>query len=133
MHIDIVYLVRQALLESGCDELMLGDFDGHSTISLDFEDRPSLLISSVEGNIWVWSQLGEDLGNLLQYKAGALLEKMMEGCSFSMTGQLQLSSNAGFIELRGMLHPDSLASGSHLAEALNAFFAQQEDYLRIIR
>lgn len=133
MNIDIVFLLREALTESGCDESMLNDFDGHSTISLDFEDRPSLLISMIDENVWIWTRLCEDSGNILQYRASALLEKIMEGYHFSMTGQLQLNQNEGFLELRGMLHTDYLINGSRLAEALSHFFAQQQDYLEIIR
>lgn len=133
MYIDIVSLVRKALLESGVDESMLGDFDGHSTISLDFENYPSLLISMIDDNIWIWSKLCEASDSILQHKASLLLEKVMGGCLFSMTGQLQLSVNDGFIELKGMVHPGYLDDSSKLAEAMDEFFVQQEEYLGVIR
>lgn len=133
MYIDVATLVREALVESGCDESIMGDFDGHSTISLDFDEYPSLLISAIDERIWLWSRICEDSGNILQYKGVDILDKILKGCSFSMTGQLQISTNDDFIELRGLVHPSYLESSTRLAEAMDEFFVLQEDFLEIIR
>lgn len=133
MYFDVATLVREALLESGCDESIMGDFDGHSTISLDFDGYPSLLISTVDEKVWIWSRICEDAGNILQFKGADLLEIIMKGCSFSMTGQLQLVVNDGFIELRGIVHPGYLDSSSRLAKAMDEFFVLQEEFLEIMR
>lgn len=133
MYTDIVSLIRGALLENGCDESILGDFDGHSTISLDFQNYPSLLISLDDNYVWIWSRLCEASDSIMQYKASAILEKMMEGCHFSITGQLQIFTNEGYIELKGLVHPNFLESSSRFAEALDEFFIQQEAILGIIR
>lgn len=133
MYIDIVSLVRNALLESGCDESLLGDFDAHSTISLDFDNYPSMLISITDDNVWIWSKLCEANDAILRHKAPVLLEKMMSGCLFCMAGQLQMQVSEGYIELRGLVHPDYLESSKGLADAMDEFFAQQEEFLSLIR
>ncbi len=133
MYIDIVTLVRDALLHSGVDESILTDFDGHSTIALDFENYPSLLISNVDGQIWIWSQLCDNTPGLLQHNAAQIQEKIMEGCQFAMTGQLQLTINSDTIELKGLVHPDYLTSGLRFADAMDEFFQQQETLLGVIR
>ncbi|WP_067700227.1 hypothetical protein [Erwinia sp. ErVv1] len=133
MYTDIVSLIRGALLENGCDESLLGDFDSHSTISLDFEKHPSMFISVDDNYVWIWSRLCEVSDSIMQYKASALLEKMIEGCQFSITGQLHISLNEGYIELKGMVHPNFLENSSRFAEALDEFFTQQEAFLGIIR
>ncbi|MGK2888122.1 MAG: hypothetical protein ACSLEN_00295 [Candidatus Malihini olakiniferum] len=70
MYIDIVTLVRDALLHIGVvDKSIMSDFDGHSTIALDFDNYPSLLISNVDEQIWIWSQLCDNTPGLLQHKA----------------------------------------------------------------
>lgn len=133
MNIDIVSLVREALVESGCDESLLDDFDAHSTISLDFEKSPSLLISMVDDNVWIWSKICEAHETILRHSASTILEKIMGGCRFSMTGQLQLTQNDGYLELRGMVHPDYLESSQRFADALDEFFSHQEDFLGLMR
>ena len=133
MNIDIVSLVRLALVESGCDESLLGDFDAHSTISLDFENSPSLLISMVDDNVWIWSKICEAHETILRNNASAILEKIMGGCQFSITEQLQLTENEGYLELRGLVHPGYLESSQRFADALDEFFSHQEDFLRLIR
>lgn len=133
MYIDIVTLVRDALLHSGVDESILSDFDGHSTIALDFENYPSLLISNVDGQIWIWSQLSENTPGLLQHKSAQIQEKIMEGCHFARTGQLQIAINNDTIELKGLVHPDYLTDGTRFADAMDEFFQLQEAFLGVIR
>jgi len=58
---------------------------------------------------------------------------MTEGCHFSITGQLQISINEGYIELKGMVHPKFLENSTSFAEAMNEFFTLQEAFLGIIR
>ncbi|MGL9735332.1 MAG: hypothetical protein ACR5LF_05650 [Symbiopectobacterium sp.] len=79
MYVDIVKLVRDALLHSGMYESILNDFDGHSTIALYFENYHSLLISNVDGQIWIWSQLSENTPGLLQHKSAKIQEKLWKG------------------------------------------------------
>lgn len=133
MNIDIASLVRVALIESGCDESLLGDFDAHSTISLDFENSPSLLISMVDDNVWIWSKMFEAHETYLHHRAGVILEKVMSGCQFSITGQLQVKQNDGYLELLGMVHPSYLESSARFADALDEFFRHQEDFLGLMR
>lgn len=133
MNIDIASLVRAALTESGCDESLLGDFDAHSTISLDFDDSPSLLISMLDDNVWIWSKIAEASESILHHSASMILEKLMAGCQFTMTGQLQLTQQDGYLELRGMVAPGYLESSQRFAEALDEFFSHQEEFLGLIR
>ncbi|MBG6245649.1 type III secretion system chaperone SpaK [Candidatus Symbiopectobacterium sp. 'North America'] len=133
MYVDIVKLVRDALLYSGVDKFILSDFDGHSTIALDFENYPSLLISNVDEQIWIWSQLSENTPGLLQHKSAQIQEKIMEGCHFAMTGQLQIAINNDTIELKGLVHPYYLTDGACFADAMDEFFQLQEAFLGVIR
>lgn len=133
MYLDIVSLIRGALLESGVEESMLSEFDGYSTIALDFDNYPSLLISVIDERVWIWSNLCENTPGVLQQRLPIVMEKIMEGCNFSMTGQLQLAVNNGLIELKGMVHPDYLVSSSRFSDALEEFFHLQESYLGVMR
>lgn len=133
MYIDLVELVRGALVESGCDESLISDIDAHSTISLDFDDLPSIYINTIDENVWLWSRLIEYNGNILSINATALLEKIMQGCAHAITGQQQLVSNDGYLELRSMVQPDFLESSNRFAEALDEFFVLQESFLEVIR
>ncbi|MGL9751684.1 MAG: SPI-1 type III secretion system chaperone SpaK [Symbiopectobacterium sp.] len=118
---------------SGVYESIHSDFNGHSTITLDFENYPSLLISNVDGQIWIWSQLSENTPGLLQHKSAQIQEKIMEGCHFAMTGQLQIAINNDTIELKGLVHPDYLTDSASFADAMDEFFQLQEAFLEVIR
>jgi hypothetical protein len=133
MLVDIVSLVRDGLLKSGCDESQLGDFDGHSTISMDFDGYPSLLVNVVDEDVWIWSQICEDNGSFVANFSEVIMEHFIKGCSFSRTGQLQLNRNDGFIELRGIVHPSYLENGERFSEALQEFFNHQDELLQALR
>src|SRR5476651_758771 len=103
MYVDIAALVREALLESGCNPNLLDNFDSHSTIALDFNDLPSIYISLQDEDVWLWSRLTEHNDSLLEQKAAALLEELMLGAEFIRGEQFLLSKNEGYLELKALL------------------------------
>ncbi|AKG70908.1 hypothetical protein WN53_18250 [Serratia fonticola] len=133
MNVDIDVLVREALLEKGCDESMLSNFDGHTTIALEFTQRPSLLISTLDDNVWIWSRIAEDNNAVLTQRASELLFALMEGCEFTPSGQLQLSVDEGYILLRGLVSPAFLESSQQFSAAMEEFFSLQENFLGIFQ
>ncbi len=128
MNIDIAQLLRDALTEYGCERHKLGDFDGHSTIVLEFKDHPDLLVSNINDDIWLWTALAEYHPQIVRQHSAALLEKLMQGCLFSVTGQLQMQNHENMLELRGLVHPDYLQTPQRFAEALNEFFVLSAEY-----
>ena len=126
--IDIAQLVRSALEESGCDPALLGELDSHSTIALDLHDLPSIHVSAQDGEVWLWSRVGEHNEAVLAQRAAQLLQDLMQGCHFARGGQLQLATNEGYLELKAMAHPDYLADGKRFSEALNGFFDALERF-----
>jgi len=132
MYIDIKQLVCDALMEQGCSDSLLQGIDGHSTIALEFNDRPDILISEMEGEVWLWSRIAEDNQLVIGQRSGELLYALMEGCSFTPGGQLQLAIDDNYILLRGLIDKDFLQSGKLLSAALEEFFNLQDNFLRII-
>ncbi|XBS70283.1 SPI-1 type III secretion system chaperone SpaK [Acerihabitans sp. KWT182] len=133
MYVDIAELVREALLESGCDPNLLDNFDSHSTIALDFNDLPSIYISSQEEDIWLWSRLAEYNDNLLEQRAPALLQELMRGAEFIRGEQFHLSQNEGYLELKALLKPMCLNNGQNFAVALSGFFERLERFVEVIQ
>ncbi|WP_258089431.1 InvB/SpaK family type III secretion system chaperone [Serratia liquefaciens] len=133
MNVDIESLVREALLEQGCDENMLGEFDGHTTIALEFTQRPALLISRLDDDIWIWSRIAEDNNSVLTQRASELLFALMDGCAFSANGQLQLATEDGYILLRGLVGTAYLQSSQQFSAALEEFFNLQDNFLGILQ
>lgn len=133
MNVDIKHLVREALLEQGCEESMLDEFDGHSTIALEFKERPALLISELDGSIWLWSRIAEDINSVLSQRASELLFALMEGCSFTPDGQLQLATDEGYVLLRGLVSENYLQNSQQFSVALEEFFNLQENFLGIMQ
>ncbi|CAK8743598.1 hypothetical protein SODG_006734 [Sodalis praecaptivus] len=86
MYVDIAALVREALLDSGCDPSLLGNFDSHSTIALDFNDMPSIYISSSDDDIWLWSRIAEYQDTILEQCSYNLLKELLEGAEYIRGG-----------------------------------------------
>lgn len=133
MYVDIATLVREALLDSGCDPSLLSNFDSHSTIALDFNDLPSIYISSQEEDIWLWSRIAEFNENTLAQRAPVLLNELMQGVEFIRGEQFQLSQNEGYLELKALLNPQCLTSGANFAVALSGFFERLERFVEVMQ
>lgn len=132
-NIDIAALLRGALRESGCDESLLNNFDGHSTIELECADMPSILISKNNSDIWLWSKIYEENSLVVQQKAADLLSLLMEECAFSTTEQLQLTMFEGHLVLKGIVKPDYLHDSKYFATALETFFERLNQFLDVLR
>lgn len=127
MNIDIAAVLRQSLLLSGVSEKLLEDFDGHSTISLDFEDDISICIDVIDEDVWIWNCVADESANLVSQRGALLLEKLMQGCAFARGGQLMLSTQDGEVVLKGMIHPEFLQIPERFIEALNEFYTSVKD------
>ncbi|WP_413735598.1 SPI-1 type III secretion system chaperone SpaK [Sodalis sp. RH21] len=133
MYVDIAALVREALLDSGCDPNLLDNFDSHSTIALDFNDLPSIYISSQEEDIWLWSRIAEYNENTLEQRAPALLGELMRSAEFIRGEQFLLAKNEGYLELKALLNPTCLTSGQNFAVALSGFFERLERFVEVMQ
>ncbi len=133
MHVDIATLVREALLDSGCDPNLLSNFDSHSTIALDFDDLPSIYVSSQDEDIWLWARIAEFNENILAQRAPVLLSELMQGVEFIRGEQFQLSQNEGYLELKALLNPQCLTSGQNFAVALSGFFERLERFVEVMQ
>ncbi|HEY0210483.1 SPI-1 type III secretion system chaperone SpaK [Acerihabitans sp.] len=132
MYVDIAALVREALLESGCDPNLLDNFDSHSTIALDFNDLPSIYISCQEEDIWLWSRVAEYNETALRQCAFSLLKEHMDGAAFIRGQQFSFNENEGHLEFKALLHPDCLQSAQKFAEALSGYFERLERIIEVM-
>lgn len=132
MNDDLVELVRSALRKNGCDERLLNNFDGNSTICLDFEEESSLLISQTEGYVVLWTQLQPHDPYILSQCASALLALVMAPCFHAVTGHLQLSENEGMTTLECYVKPASL-NAEDFSEALEEFYRQMKAFREALR
>lgn len=132
MHIDIALLVRDALAHSGCDKNLISDFDGHSTITLEFSDSLDINISIDDNCVWLWSPLCEVSSNLICQLSEKILNKLMEECLFTVTKQLQLVSRNQYINLAGVVAPAYLVDGASFSAALEEFFHLINNYSEML-
>ncbi|HGJ5855427.1 SPI-1 type III secretion system chaperone SpaK [Arsenophonus nasoniae] len=132
MHIDIALLVRDALVHSGCDKNLISDFDGHSTITLEFSNSLDINISIDDDYVWLWSPLCEEESNVIYQLSEKILKKLMEECQFTVTKQLQLISRNRYINLAGVVSPAYLADGAGFSAALEEFFHLINNYSEML-
>ncbi|WP_074011926.1 SPI-1 type III secretion system chaperone SpaK [Candidatus Sodalis sp. SoCistrobi] len=133
MYVDIAALVREALLDSGCDPSLLGSFDSHSTIALDFNDMPSIYISSSDDDIWLWSRIAEYQDPLLEQCSYGLLKELLEGAEYIRGGHFSLAENENYLELKALLLPWCLENKQNFASALSGFFERLERFTKALR
>lgn len=122
MNIDIAGLVRESLLENGCNESLLNDFDGHSTISLNFDNAPSILVSEYEGMIMLWSQLKEMNHHTLSQNAESLLGACMEPSQYSISQHVHLSEEDDMLLLKSVIKNSAL-NKSDFGHSLEEFYS----------
>ncbi|BAE75364.1 Surface presentation of antigens protein SpaK [Sodalis glossinidius str. 'morsitans'] len=133
MYVDIAALVREALLDSGCDPSLLGSFDSHSTIALDFNDMPSIYISSSDDDIWLWSRIADYQETLIEQCSYKLLKDLLEGAEYIRGGHFSLAENEGYLELKALLQPWCLENKQNFASALSGFFERLERFTKVLR
>lgn len=132
MYVDIAALVREALLESGCDPNLLDNFDSHSTIALDFNDLPSIYISVQDEDVWLWSRIAEYNDNAIEQRAAALLQEHTRGAEFIRGEQFLLAKNEGYLELKALLKPICLENAKNFAVALSGYFERLEQFVEVM-
>ncbi|WP_174889247.1 type III secretion chaperone [Candidatus Williamhamiltonella defendens] len=138
-NIDLADLVRKALISCGCNENLLQNFDAHSTIQLEFDEKTSIFISrDDEDEIWVWSSLmplltEPERETLLERSASLIKEKLEAECDFSATKKLELDNDEDAIHLKVKVDPDYLHDHEKFSNVLTGFFEEIETYSEMLR
>jgi hypothetical protein len=122
MSIDLPELVNAALLSLGCDPKLISELDGHSTITLDFDQLPSLLIARMDEQVWLWSRVAEYSEPVIAHKAADILSQLMLSDDSILGGHPNLCEGEGYLEMRAMVAPAYLEDGERFGEALSLFF-----------
>lgn len=130
--IDIAALVRESLRAGGCDASLLNNFDGHSTILLDFDDMPGILVSVVDRRVVLWSQLCDYNDHVLSQVAAQLLRLLMQPEKYSITGQLQLAIEENITVLKCVLE-ESCLNETLFGDALETFYLSLRRYCEVLR
>ncbi|MDR6352519.1 hypothetical protein [Pantoea sp. SORGH_AS_0659] len=129
---DLQVLVREALLAKGCPDELTHSFDAHSTIQLEFNDTTPVLISKVDDQIILWSQLCEHNPYTLSQRAGQIIELLLEPSAFSATNYLYLCEDDRSTVLRCLIKEDVLNTND-FGDAMEDFYTRLKQYLQVIR
>jgi len=132
MTLDLPKLVNEALQSLGCDPALIAELDGHSTITLDFDQLPSLLIAQMDEQIWLWSRIAEYSEAVVAHKASEILPELMRSDDSILGGHPSLCEGEGYLELRAILAPNYLESGERFGEALSFFFERLSAMTQLI-
>jgi len=133
MDIDLADLVRQALLANGCDASVLGNFDSHSTISLEFNTLPDMLLSLQNDQVLIWMRLCEHHLPHIERCAPALVTLLMEEAPYAITDQMQISDDDGYTVLKCWVKPAALQDIDAFSNVLEAFYIRAEQFLEALR
>ena len=131
--LDLATLLREALTLSGCTQEQIGQFDGHSTIELEFTGLPKVNLAVIDTGVWMWSPITPLTPTLRQQRAGAMLDFLLQGFSASRTEQLQLSEVDDVLELRVLLGDAAVADAAAFAAAIEAYIQRLDSLHEALR
>ena len=131
-NINIVLLVKDALVHLGCDPNVVGNIDDHSTISFDFDQNNSIYLSAEAHHVWLWSRIAEFNEQVVAMRGGDMLSHLMEPHVFLQTGHPALIVGEGYFEYKGLVHEDYLNDAPSFAAALQGFFDSMRTMTEIV-
>lgn len=133
-NVNIAELVRGALKQQGCDPSLLDNFDSHSTITLDFKDSPSILVSRDEDEqIWVWARIENVYESAYQQSLEKLSLQQQQGCDFTPSRQVQFYFHDNILEIKAHIREIYLESAEKFAQVLDGFFHILKEFNEAIR
>ena len=132
MNIDLVKTLKESLDILDCDPAIIDDIDHHSTIAMELEGLPSLLLSQLEQGVMLWCKVAEYHPQKLVSVASELIEPLTDCYEWSTNGQVQLLKSDNYFELRTMLNEKSVTSGQLLAQALVDFTHLLQYFQRVL-
>ncbi|MEY4922477.1 MAG: type secretion system chaperone SpaK [Pseudomonadota bacterium] len=121
IHNELSVLVRDALSKLGVPDLLLNDFDSHSTISIDLGEEKSINISVIDDRLFIWSfiLMSEEL---LIDNARSIMPVITTAIDYVETSHLTLGKcNDGF-ELKALINPLALAENK-FSQVINDFYS----------
>lgn len=131
--IELVKILKEALDYLGCDPAIVSDIDHHSTIELTFESSPTLLISFIDENVVMWTQLVPVNPNLLIQCAPQIIEPLVTEYEWAANAQLHLVAGDEWYELRAILNPDFMENGEKFGMALESFFELMQGFYKVLK
>lgn len=126
-------LVKDALLETGCDPALIQQLDQHATVQIELNDSPSLYIGKTEERVVIWSDLCDFHESIVRHSSEPLLQEIMRGFPYGLNQQIVLRESEGRLQLYSNISEEFLENGQRMSEAINAFFERQTRFLEIIR
>lgn len=130
---DLIKILKEALVFLGCDLSIVSDIDHHSTIELTFDDSPNLLLSFIEGNVVVWSQIVPTNLDLLVMCAPQIIEELIAEREWASNGQVQLVSGQDWFELRAVIDSEYMQNGEQFGIALESFFSVVQSFYKVMK
>lgn len=131
--IDLVKILKEALDYLGCQPSIISNIDHHSTIELTFEASPALLISFVDENVVLWSQLVPVNPNVLIQCAPNIIEPLIAEYEWAINSHLSLVAGNEAYELRAIINPEFLQSGERFGIALESFFEVMQGFYKVLK
>ncbi|MGS0743218.1 InvB/SpaK family type III secretion system chaperone [Glaciimonas sp. GG7] len=143
--VDIDVLVRDALLHIGCDAGVIGEFDGHSTIALEFHWSPTIYVSvsgrgngreiesESDGDIYLWCRLSEHCESMVDSCSLALFTEQMKKIPYIRGDHVGLDNNQGNLELKALIDPYYLQSAQLFSEVLEGFLERADTFREIVK
>ncbi|KML20836.1 secretory protein invB [Leclercia adecarboxylata] len=134
MKYDVAELLSVMLKEADIADVMEGDLNNHSTISLSMKEGiPTIHIRNEDDEVWVWAKVLENAPDSLAYCSANLLPLMMAyDEDFFYTGQPCLYPVDGSLELRAQVKEKHLQCSDDFLSMLDHYLAILQNYRSVL-
>ncbi|MEJ0004478.1 MAG: hypothetical protein WDN30_14700 [Pararobbsia sp.] len=120
MYVDVIGLLKEVLCSMGAESLMAPGLDAHSTIALDFEDAPTVLVDQIDGEVWLSGKLPVDDAQWVA-KAPEILGCLSEQSNFIAARAPAIHKGDGTADLYALISNQFLNDAEGFLEALHGF------------
>lgn len=114
--------LRSTLISLGVRQDIIGAFDHHSSIELNFKSINPIIITIKSNMAWMWSELESLSSANINFHAGSLLNALQYALPGVLTGQAVLGKANDNYEIKALLTEECIQSSDKLSLALNEFY-----------
>lgn len=123
MHIDLISLVKDALVHARCSDRLTEELDPHAPVELHFGSSLMMRVGQADdGAVELLAQLSEEPGVPSNFAGVAVVEALAQPASWAAHGCVSLLEMDGFLHLHAIVRPELLRDGEGLSSALAGFY-----------
>lgn len=130
--IDLVHIIKTALVNCGCSRDLIEPLDNRSPIQISFDNFPAIVIEAVDSPfIRLCTRVQHASRNHFFEQAAALMPTLMAHARWSLTGALCIYEQDGLLTIQAAVSPHYSNDAERFSYALQDFTDRVEQILTL--